>query len=99
MTARKEPKPLYDKIVVYRHEKESTSAGGIVLTDVNNDGKPCFGTVLAVGPGRQLQDGTLAPLQVKKGDTIVFGKYSGVEIEAGGRKVLVMREEDVLAIV
>ena len=99
MTSKKTPKPLYDKVIVHRHEKAATSAGGIILTDPNGDGKPTFGTVLAVGPGRQLQDGTLAPLQVKSGDTVVFGKYSGVEIEAGDKKVLVMREEDILAIV
>jgi chaperonin GroES len=93
-------KPLGDRIVVRREEAETTSAGGIVLPDSAKN-KPQKGTVLAVGPGKMLKDGTRRHLQVKKGDKILFTTWAGDEFKGRttGDNILLMREEDVLAVI
>ena len=91
-------KPLGDRIVVRRFEAEEKTSGGILLPDTAKD-KPQRGEVLAVGPGRLLKDGTRRPLQVKKGDTVLFTNWAGDEFKHGRTEdVLLMREEDVLAV-
>jgi chaperonin GroES len=90
--------PLGDRVLVERTEAEEKTAGGIVLPDSAKE-KPIQGKVVAVGEGRRSDDGTLIPLQVKKGDTILFGKYSGTEVKVDGNEYLIMKEDDVLAIV
>src|SRR5215472_3939197 len=93
-------KPLGDRIVVRRFEAKETTAGGILLPDSAKN-KPQRGTVLAVGPGKLLKDGTRRPLQVKKGDKVLFTSWAGDEFKgrATGQEVLLMREEDVLAVI
>jgi chaperonin GroES len=92
-------KPLGDRIVIKRFEAQEKTAGGIVLPDSAKD-KPQKGTVLAVGPGRLVKDGTRRPLQVKVGDTVLFTNWAGdVFKESRGDNVLLMREEDVLAVI
>ena len=90
--------PLDDKIVVQRLEAEEKTAGGIVIPDTAKE-KPKEGKVIATGPGRTLDDGSRAEMQVKKGDRILFGAYAGTEVEIGAEEYLVMSEEDVLAVV
>ena len=90
--------PLYDRLLIKREDAEDRTPGGIVIPDASK-GKPQKGVVLAVGDGRILPDGSLAPLKVKQGDTILFGKYSGAEIEVQGRTYLIIREEDVLGVI
>jgi chaperonin GroES len=93
-------KPLGDRIVVEREEAEETTAGGIVLPDTAKN-KPQRGTVLAVGPGRMLKDGTRRPLQVKQGDKVLFTSWAGDEFKGRSTRenILLMREEDVLAVI
>jgi chaperonin GroES len=91
-------RPLHDRVVVRRNEEESTSPGGIVIPDTAKD-KPIFGTVLAVGVGKPLENGQVRSLVVKAGDKVLFGKYSGTEVEQNGEKLLVMREDDIMGIV
>lgn len=91
-------KPLHDRVVIKRLEEERTSAGGIVIPDSAAE-KPVRGTVMAMGPGKMLADGKVVPLAVKKGDTVVFGKYSGTEIKLDGQEMIVMREEDIMGII
>ncbi len=90
--------PLHDRIVVNRLEKETKTASGIVLPDAATE-KPEQGEVLAVGNGKILDDGKARPLDVKVGDTVLFGKYSGQTVKVDGEELLVMREDDVMAIV
>lgn len=90
-------RPLYDRIIVKRVEHQRTTASGIVIPD-NAAEKPEQGEILAVGSGKLLNDGTVRPLQVKVGDHILFGKYSGQTVKLNGEELLVMREEDVLGI-
>jgi chaperonin GroES len=92
-------KPLGDRIVVRRHAAEGKSSGGILLPDAAQN-KPQKGEVLEVGPGRLLKDGSRRPLQVKKGDTILFTSWAGDEFKDRGKgdEILLMREEDVLAV-
>ena len=89
--------PLGDRLLVERLEAEEKSAGGIVLPDSAKE-KPIQGKVVAVGEGRIGDDGKLIALQVKKGDRILFGKYAGTEVKLDGDEYLIMKEEDVLAI-
>lgn len=89
--------PLGDRVVVEREESEAKTAGGIVLPDSAKD-KPARGTIVAVGNGRLLKDGSRAEFQVKVGDRVVFSSYAGDEFKIGDRQLLLMREEDVLAI-
>ena len=91
-------KPLGDRIVVQRQEAGEKTKGGIILPDTAKE-KPQIGKVLAVGDGKLLKDGKRQELQVKKGDTILVSAYAGDEFKLDGEKVLLMREEDVLAVV
>jgi chaperonin GroES len=90
--------PLGDRVVLEREESESRTAGGIVLPDTAKD-KPARGTVVSVGDGRLLDNGKRAPFQVKVGDRVVFSSYAGDEFKLGERKLLLLREEDILAII
>lgn len=91
-------RPLHDRVIVQRLEEDRTSPGGIVIPDTAAE-KPIRGKVVAVGQGRTLKDGRLSPCDVKVGDTILFGKYSGTEVKLEGQDVVVMREEDVMAVI
>ena len=91
-------RPLQDRVVVRRKEEERTSPGGIVLPDGATE-KPVQGEVLAVGNGKILSNGETRPLDVKVGDTILFGKYSGTEVKLGDEEYLVMREEDIMGVI
>ncbi len=90
--------PLHDRIIVEAAEKESKSAGGIILPDTAQE-KPQRGKVLAVGPGKRLDSGQLAPVDVKVGETVLYGKYSGTEVTVDGTEYVILRAEDILAIV
>ena len=91
-------RPLHDRVVVRRMEEERTSAGGIVIPDSDAE-KPIQGEVLAVGKGKRLDNGDLRPLDLKVGDRVLFGKYSGTEVKVGGEEVLVMREDDIMGVI
>lgn len=91
-------KPLHDRIIVEAAAKEEKSAGGIILPDTAQE-KPLKGSVLAVGPGKRLDSGTLAPMDVKAGDTVIYGKYSGTEVTVDGKDYVILRAEDILAVV
>jgi len=91
-------RPLYDRILVERVESEEKTKGGIIVPDSAKE-KPQQGKVIAVGHGKRLDDGKLIPLEVKAGDTILFGKYSGSEIKVEGNEYLIMKEDDVLGLV
>ncbi len=91
-------RPLYDRILVERVESEEKTKGGIIVPDTAKE-KPQQGKVIAVGHGKRLEDGKLIPLEVKAGDTILFGKYSGSEITIEGNEYLIMKEDDVLGLV
>jgi chaperonin GroES len=91
-------KPLGNRVVVEPIEQEEMTSGGIVLPETAKE-KPQNGTVLAVGPGERDDDGKRIPMDVKEGDTVLFAKYSGTEIKLDGKKVLILRESDLLAIV
>src|SRR5688500_1354579 len=86
-------RPLHDRVIVRRLDEERRSAGGIVIPDTAKE-KPVQGEVVAVGNGKILDDGKIRPLDVKAGDKILFGKYSGTEVKVGNEELLVMREED-----
>jgi chaperonin GroES len=90
-------RPLYDRIVVKRSEEQETARNGIIIPDSAKE-KPQEGTVIAVGHGKRLDNGTLVPLDVKAGDRILFGKYSGNETKLGGTEYMIIREDDVLGI-
>jgi len=89
-------RPLDDRVVVEPVDAEETTAGGIVLPDTAQE-KPQKGTVLAVGPGRLLDSGQRSEISVTKGDTVIYGKYGGTEIEIDGKEVKILRESDILA--
>jgi len=91
-------RPLHDRVIVRRMEEERTTAGGIVIPDSATE-KPIQGEVIAVGKGKILENGDVRALDVKAGDKVLFGKYSGTEVKVGGDEVLVMREEDILGVV
>ena len=91
-------RPLYDRLVIKRVEEQETVKGGIIIPDSAKE-KPQEGEVMAVGNGKRLDDGKLVPLDVKVGDRILFGKYSGQEIKIDGEEHLIMREDEVLAVV
>ncbi len=90
-------RPLYDRIVVKRIEEQETKIGGLFIPDSAKE-KPQEGEVVAVGKGKRLEDGKVAPLDVQKGDRILFGKYSGSEIRIDGEELLIMREDEVLGV-
>lgn len=89
--------PLRDKVLIEPSKAEEKTAGGIVLPDTAKE-KPKQGTVLAVGSGKPLDDGTIRPLRVKKGDKVLYGGFSGTEIKSGTETYLIMSEDDILAI-
>ena len=91
-------RPLHDRVIVKRLEEERVSAGGIVIPDTAAE-KPVQGKIVAVGKGKILEDGSVRALDVKVGDKILFGKYSGTEVKVDGDDLVVMREEDVMAII
>jgi chaperonin GroES len=91
-------RPLHDRVIIKRLEEERTSPGGIVIPDTAAE-KPVQGKVIAVGKGKILEDGTVRPLDVKVGDKILFGKYSGSEIKMNGEEHLIMREDDILGVI
>jgi chaperonin GroES len=91
-------RPLHDRVIVKRLESETKTAGGIVIPDSAAE-KPVQGKVVAVGKGKILEDGQVRPLDVKIGDKILFGKYSGTEVKVDGEELVVMREEDVMAVI
>jgi chaperonin GroES len=90
-------RPLHDRVVIKRLEEERTSPGGIVIPDTATE-KPIRGEVIAVGNGKILENGETRPLDLKVGDRVLFGKYSGTEVKVDGEDVLVMREDDVMAV-
>ena len=90
-------RPLYDRIVVKRIEEQETKIGGLFIPDSAKE-KPQEGEVVAVGKGKRLEDGKLVPLDVEKGNRILFGKYSGSEIRIDGEEFMIMREDEVLGI-
>ncbi len=91
-------RPLHDRVLIKRIEQQEEIRGGIVIPDTAKE-KPQQGEVIAVGGGRILEDGTRLPLDVKVGDQVLFGKYSGTEIKLDGEEYLIMREDDILGIV
>jgi chaperonin GroES len=91
-------RPLHDRVIIKRLEEERTSPGGIVIPDTAAE-KPVQGKVVAIGKGKILEDGQVRPLDVKVGDKILFGKYSGTEVKVDGEDLIVMREEDVMAVI
>ena len=91
-------RPLNDRVVVKRMEEETKTAGGIIIPDTAKE-KPIQGEVMAAGTGKTMEDGSKRALDVKKGDRVLFGKYAGTEITVEGQEVLIMREDDILAII
>ena len=91
-------RPLHDRVIVRRMEEERTSAGGIVIPDSATE-KPSKGEVIATGNGKILESGETRALDVKVGDKVLFGKYSGNEVKVDGEELLVMREEDIMAVI
>jgi chaperonin GroES len=91
-------RPLHDRVIVRRMEEETTTAGGIVLPGSATE-KPVQGEVLAVGKGKILENGDVRPMDLKVGDKVLFGKYSGTEVKLEGEDILVMREEDIMGVI
>ncbi|MEO7013413.1 MAG: co-chaperone GroES [Dokdonella sp.] len=91
-------RPLHDRVILKRMEEEKISAGGIVIPDSAAE-KPIRGEVIAAGTGKILEDGKVRPIAVKVGDKVLFGKYSGTEVKVDGEELLVMREEDIIAVI
>ena len=91
-------RPLHDRVVVRRIEAEEKSAGGIIIPDTAKE-KPSQGEVIAVGPGGRDESGKLIPIDVKEGDHILFGKWSGTEVKIDGQELLIMKESDIMGII
>jgi chaperonin GroES len=91
-------RPLHDRVILKRMEEETTSPGGIVIPDSAAE-KPVRGEVIAAGKGKRLESGDIIPLDVKVGDKVLFGKYSGTEVKVNGEDLLVMREEDIMGVI
>ena len=91
-------RPLHDRVVLQRTEEESKSAGGIIIPDTAKE-KPIQGEVVAVGPGARDERGNLVALEVKKGDRVLFGKWSGTEVKIDGKDLLIMKESDILGVI
>lgn len=91
-------RPLHDRVIVKRMEEEKTSAGGIIIPDSATE-KPVKGEVVAAGNGKILENGEVRALDVKVGDQVLFGKYSGTEVKVDGEDLLVMREDDITAVI
>lgn len=90
-------RPLQDRVLVQRVEEERTTAGGIIIPDGHTE-KPAQGKVVAVGTGYRLNDGSIRALDVKEGDTVIFGKYAGSEVKVEGAEFLIMKEDDLLGV-
>jgi chaperonin GroES len=90
--------PLHDRIIIEAAAKEERSAGGIILPDAAQE-KPQRGTVLAVGPGKRLDSGQLSAMDVKVGDTVLYGKYAGTEVTVSGKDYIILRADDVLGVI
>ena len=90
-------RPLHDRVVVRRLEQEEKTAGGIIIPDTAKE-KPMQGEVVAVGPGARGEDGKIVALDVKKGDRVLFGKWSGTEVKIDGEELLIMKESDILGV-
>ena len=91
-------RPLHDRVIVKREAEERKSPGGIVIPDTATE-KPILGKVIAVGKGKILENGHVRPLDVKVGDKVLFGKYSGTEVKVEGEDLVVMREEDLMGVI
>jgi chaperonin GroES len=91
-------RPLHDRVVVRRIEAEEKSAGGIIIPDTAKE-KPSQGEVIAVGPGGRDESGKLIPIDVKQGDRVLFGKWSGTEVKIDGQELLIMKESDIMGII
>lgn len=91
-------KPLGDRVVVKRADREETTQSGIVIPDTAKE-KPDQGHVVAVGPGKKLESGTVMPMNLEAGDRVIFGKYAGTEVKIDGETLIIMREDDVLGVV
>ncbi len=91
-------RPLHDRVIIRRKEEEHTSPGGIVIPDTAAE-KPIRGEVIAVGNGKLLDNGDVRPLDVQVGDEVLFGKYSGTEVKVDGEELVVMREDDIMAVI
>jgi chaperonin GroES len=91
-------RPLHDRVLVKRVDQEEKTAGGIILPDTAQE-KPMEGKVIAAGAGQKADDGKITPLDVKKGDRILFGKWSGTEVKVDGDELLIMKESDILGII
>ena len=91
-------RPLHDRVIVKRIEEQDKTKGGIIIPDTAKE-KPIEGKVIAVGPGKVMENGKRVALQVKEGDRILFGKYAGTDIKIEGEERLIMREDDIIAIV
>ena len=91
-------RPLHDRVIVKRMEEERTSPGGIVIPDAATE-KPIKGEVIAAGNGKVTENGDVRALDVKVGDTVLFGKYAGTEVKVDGDELLVMKEDDIMAVI
>jgi chaperonin GroES len=91
-------RPLHDRVVVRRIEEDTKTSGGIIIPDTAKE-KPMQGEIIAVGPGARDEQGKLVPLDVKKGDRILFGKWSGTEVKIDGQELLIMKESDILGVI
>ena len=91
-------RPLHDRVVVRRIEPDEKTAGGIIIPDTAKE-KPMQGEVMSVGPGARDEQGKLVPLEVKKGDKVLFGKWSGTEVKINGEDLMIMKESDIMGVV
>ena len=91
-------RPLHDRVIVKRVEEEEVTKGGIIIPDTAKE-KPIEGEIIAVGAGKILENGKKQPLEVKKGDKVLFGKYAGTDITVEGEEHLIMREDDIIAVI
>ncbi|MDH4226507.1 MAG: co-chaperone GroES [Deltaproteobacteria bacterium] len=91
-------RPLHDRVIVKRLAEEEVTKGGIIIPDTAKEA-PAEGTIIAAGPGKSDETGKVTPLNVKKGDKVIFSKYAGTEIKVKGEELLIMREEDILGVV
>ncbi|MFM9843498.1 MAG: co-chaperone GroES [Dongiaceae bacterium] len=91
-------RPLHDRVVVRRIEQQDKTSGGIIIPDTAKE-KPMEGEIIAVGPGGRDENGKLVPIDVKPGDRILFGKWSGTEVKIGGEELLIMKESDIMGVI
>ena len=91
-------RPLHDRVLVRRVEEDTKTAGGIIIPDTAQE-KPMEGEIISAGSGAKSEDGTVTPLDVKKGDRVLFGKWSGTEVKVNGEDLLIMKESDIMGII